>query len=96
MESLGRCRSHEPILAVDRGVVNPIVCFSVEIRNFSAVGEIVADVVESIGLNNSAKGSHLAFSTRMPDHTLDETLATSSREEINLSGRGLELHGVFP
>lgn len=98
LESLGRCRSHESILAVDRGVVNPIVCFSVEICNFSAVGEIVADVVESVRLDTGGEGSHLLrdLFSGVPDDTLDKTLATSDRVEVDLGGRGLELHGVFP
>ena len=97
LESLGRCRSHELILAVDGSVVNPLIRFSVEIRNFSAVGEIVADVVESVSLDTGGERSHLReFFSGVPDDTLNKTLATSDRVEVDLGGRGLELHGVFP
>jgi len=82
--------------AGDRRVIRTSICFEVEISHLSTVGDQVTDRIESIGLDYSAEGSHLALSTRMPDHTLDKTLATSDRVEIDLSGRVLELHGVFP
>lgn len=82
--------------AVDGRVIGTNVCFSVKVSNFCTVGDQVADRIESIGLDNSAKGSNLAFSTRMPDHTLDETLATADGVEVDLRGAGEELHVLFP
>jgi len=84
------------ISAINRAVIFTSVLFSVEISHFCTVGEIVTDVIESIRLNTSAEGSHLLreFFSGVPDHTLDETLAAGDGEEVNLSGRGLELHWV--
>ena len=79
-----------------RNIVVTIVAVNVEISHLSSIGDQVADRVQSISLDDSREGSHLALSTRVPDHTLDKTLATSDRIEVNLSGRVLELHGVFP
>jgi len=83
--------------AVHGGVIRTLVCFSVEVRDLSTVGEIVTDVVESVRLDTGGEGSHLLrdLFSGVPDHTLDETLATSDREEVNLGGRGLELHGCL-
>jgi len=75
-----------------RSVVRTLVCFSVEVSDLSTVGDQVTDRIESIGLDNSAEGNHLARSTRMPDDTLNETLATRDREEVGLGGGSQELH----
>ena len=80
--------------AVDRRVVVTAVLFGVEVNNLSTIGDQVVDGVESIGLDNGGEGDHLALSTRMPDDTLDETLAACDRVEINLSGGVGEAHGV--
>ena len=77
-------------------VARTSICFQVEVSDLSTVVDQVADVIESIGLDHGGEGSQFSLSTRMPDHTLDETLATGDGEEVNLSGRGLELYGVFP
>ena len=80
--------------AVDRRVVSAAVLFSVEVNNLSTVGDQVVDGVESIALDNGGERDHLALSTRMPDDTLNETLAASDREEVNLSGGVGETHEV--
>jgi hypothetical protein len=78
--------------AEKRRVIFTSICFSVEVSHFSTIGDQIADRIQSIGFDNSGEGSHLTVGTRMPDHTLHESLATNSREEVNLSGRGLKLH----
>ena len=86
-----------PTSAIDRGVVFASVCFSVEISHLSTVGKIVTDVVENVRLDTGGERGHLLrdLFSGVPDHTLDETLATSDRVEVNLGGRGLELHGCL-
>jgi len=60
---------------------------NVEVNHLSTVGNQVANRIQSVSLNNGGEGDHLALSTRMPDHTLHETLCgRSAREEVNLSG----------
>ena len=78
-----------------RGIVVTIVAVNVEISHLSTIGDQVVDRVDSISLDNSGERGHLALSTRVPDHTLDEPLSRGGAGvEINLSGRILELHGV--
>ena len=68
---------------------------NVEVSHLSTIGDQVVDGIQSIGPDNSGEGGHLALSTRMPDHTLDEPLGSrSAREEIDLSGRVGQLHQV--
>ena len=79
------------------GVVVTSVSMNVEVSHLSTVGNQVADRVQSIGLDNSGEGDHLALSTRMPDHTLDEPLSSrGAGVEINLSGGVGQLHRAFP
>jgi len=89
---------HEGTLssAVHGGVIFASICFSVEVSDLSTVGEILTDVIQCVRLNTSGERSHLReFLSGVPDDTLDETLATSDRVEVNLEGRGLELHGCL-
>ena len=80
-----------------RGVVVTSVSMNVEVSHLSTVGNQVADGVQSIGLDHGREGDHLALSTRVPDHTLDEPLSSrGAGVEINLSGGVGQLHGVFP
>ena len=58
-----------------RGIVVTIVAVNVEISHLSAIGDQVVDRVDSIGLDNSGERGHFALSTRVPDHTLDESLS---------------------
>jgi len=83
--------------AGDRSVVRTLVCFSVEVSDLSAVGKVVTDVVESVRLDTGGERGHLLrdLFSGVPDDTLDETLATSDRIEVDLGGRGLELHGCL-
>ena len=65
----------------------------IEISHLSTIGNQVADRVQGITLDNGGEGDHLALSTRMPDHTLDEPLSSrSARVEVNLSGGVDQLH----
>ena len=67
----------------------------VEVSHLSTVGNQVADSVQGIGLDHGGEGDHLALSTRMPDHTLDEPLSSrGAGVEVNLSGRVGQLHRV--
>ena len=69
----------------------------IEICHLSTVGDQVVDRVDSISLDNSGERGHLALSTRVPDHTLNEPLSRRSAGiEVNLSGRVDELHGGVP
>ena len=82
--------------AVDRRVIRTSVCFSVKVSHFRTVSKIVANRIQGVRLNNSGERSHLAFSTRVPDHSLDESLAAADGVEVDLGGAGLELHVLFP
>jgi len=83
--------------AIHGGVIRTLVRFSVEVSDLSAVSKVVTDVVESVRLDTGAERSHLLgdLFSGVPDHTLDETLATSTGEKVDLGGRGLELHGCL-
>lgn len=95
LKSLSKRKSTNSLLSAEDGrVVITFVFFEVEVRNSSTVGNQLIHVIDCVGLNNSAERSHFSISTRMPDDTLDITLAAADRKEINLGGRGLELHGV--
>ena len=58
-----------------RGIVVTIVAVNVEISHLSTVGDQVADRIQSISLDDGREGSHFTLSTRVPDHTLDESLS---------------------
>lgn len=67
----------------------------IEISYVRTICNVVVDLVDHFRLNNSRVSNHLTLCTRMPGGTLNKTLgARTDREEIDLSGRGLELHGV--
>ena len=68
---------------------------SVEVSYSCTVGNQVVNRIQSIGPDNSRERSHLALSTRMPDDTLDETLASADGIEVDLGGGGVESHGCF-
>jgi len=81
--------------AVDRRVVFALVLFQVEVNNLCTVGNILTNVVESVRLNTGGERSHLReFFSGVPDDTLNETLTSADGEEVDLKGRGLELHWV--
>jgi len=81
--------------AVDRRVIRTSVCFSVEVSYSSTVSNILGDVIHCIRLNTGGERSHLReFFSGMPDDTLNETLTSADGKEVDLEGRGLELHGV--
>jgi len=80
--------------AENRRIVGTSICFSVKVSDLSTVGDQVTDRIQSVRLNNGGEGHHLALSTRMPDDTLNETLAASNREEVGLGGGGQKAHGV--
>jgi len=80
--------------AVDGRVVRTVVCFQVKVQDFSTVGDVLVDVIQSIRLNTGGERSHLSFLTLVPDNTLNKTLTSANGEEVNGGGGGLELHGV--
>lgn len=70
---------------------------NVEVSHLSTVGDEVVDIIHHISLDNSGERGHLTVSTRVPDHSLDESLGCGGAGvEVDLSGAGEELHGAFP
>ena len=68
-----------------------------EVRDSCTVGNVVVHRIHHFSLDNGGECGHLSVRVGMPDHTLDKSLSRrSARIEVDLSGRGLELHGVFP
>ena len=67
----------------------------IEVSHLSTISDQVVDRVHSISLDHGRECGHLALSTRMPDHTLDEPLSSrSAGVEINLGGGVGQLHRV--
>ena len=73
------------------------VSTEVEVTDSSTVGDVLVNVVQCVRLDTSGKRDHalVCVRLRMPDDTLDETLGVAAnRVEVDLSGRGVESHGV--
>ena len=85
---------HRPS-AVDRRVVLASVIVEVEVTNSSTVGDVTLNIIPHADTIAGREGSHLALSTRMPDDTLDETLASADGVEVDLGSSGVESHGCF-
>ena len=73
------------------------VSIEVEVTYCSTVCNILIDVIHCIRLDTSGERDHtlIIFCLRMPDDTLDETLASANRIEVDLCGGGVETH-VLP
>jgi len=82
--------------AVDGRIVLTLILFQVEVNHLGTVSNILADVIQCIGLDTGGERSHLSLFTLVPDDTLDKTLASAHGEEVDGGGRGLELHWVVP
>jgi len=82
--------------AVDGRIVLTLILFQVEVNHLGTVSNILTDVIESVRLNTGGERSHLSLFTLVPDDTLDKTLASAHGEEVDLGGRGLELHWGCP
>ena len=85
---------HRPS-AIDRRVILASVIVEVEVTNSSTVGDVTLNVIPHADTIAGGERSHLALSTRMPDDTLDETLASADGVEVDLGGGGVESHGCF-
>ncbi len=74
------------------------ISIEVEVTYCSTVSNILIDVVQCVSLDTSGERDHtlIIFCLRMPDDTLNETLASANRIVIDLGGRSKELHGWFP
>ena len=83
--------------AVDGRVIRTSVCFSVVINHLSTISNVLVHVIDCISLDTGGERSHLLrdLFSGVPDHTLDETLATSDRIEVDLCGGGEESHGCL-
>ena len=73
------------------------VSTEVEVTDSSTVGDVLVNVIQCVSLDTSGERDHTLIFRRLgvPDHTLDETLATSDRIEVDLGGRGVESHGCL-
>ena len=73
------------------------VSIEVEVTYCSTVSNILIDVVHCVRLHTSGERDHtlIILCLRVPDDTLDETLATRDRIEVDLCGGGVETH-VLP
>ena len=73
------------------------VSIEVEVTYCSTVGNILIDVVHCVRLHTSGERDHtlIILCLGMPDDTLDETLASANRIEVDLCGGGVETH-VLP
>ena len=83
--------------AVYGGIVMTFISIEVEVTNNSTVGNILIDIVHCIRLGTSGERDHTLIFRRLgvPDDTLDKTLASADRVEVDLSGRGVESHGCL-
>ena len=86
---------HRPS-AVDRRVILTSILFSVEVTNSSTVSDVTFNIILHADTIAGGERSQFSLSTFVPDDTLDETLATADRIEVNLCGGGVETHVVFP
>jgi len=80
--------------AIERRVVFTLVFFKVETNDLSTIHDCLIHIITIIRLVTSGEGLDLIVSARVPGHTLDETLTSADRIEVNAAGRGLELHWV--
>ena len=73
------------------------VSIEVEVTYCSTVGNILIDVVHCVRLHTSGERDHtlICIRLRMPDDTLDETLASANRIEVDLGGGSVESHGLL-
>ena len=86
---------HRPS-AVDRRVILTSILFSVEVTNSGTVSDVTFNVILHADAIAGGERSHLRLLiTRMPDDTLDETLASADGIEVDLGGGGVESHGCF-
>ena len=68
---------------------------SIKVSYVRTIQNVVVDLVDHFRLGKSGISNHFTLNARVPGGTLNKTLgARTDREEIDLSGRGLELHGV--
>ena len=85
---------HRPS-AVDRRVILASVIVEVEVTNSSTVGDVTFNIIPHADTVTSGEGSQLSVTSFVPDNTLDETLASANRVEVDLCGGGVESH-VLP
>jgi len=82
------------VSAVDRRVIFAFVLFEVEVTDGSTIGDVSFYIILHADTITSGEGSHLSLTTLVPDNTLDETLASANRIEVDLCGGGVESHVV--
>ena len=85
---------HRPS-AVDRRVILASVIVEVEVTNSSTVGDVTFNIIPHADTVTSGEGSQLSVTSFVPDNTLDETLASANRIEVDLCGGSVETH-VLP
>ena len=73
------------------------VSIEVEVTYCSTIGNILIDVVHCVRLHTSGERDHtlIILCLRVPDDTLDKTLASADRIEVDLCGGGVESHGLL-
>ena len=81
--------------AIKRRVISASVCFEVEVTDCSTIGDVAVHIIYHVSLGAGGERSHLSLSTFVPDDTLDKTLASADRIEVDLCGGGVETH-VLP
>ena len=69
-----------------------LVSVEIEVAYNSTVGNILINVIHCIRLHTSGERDHtlIILCLGMPDNTLNETLASANRIEVNLCGGGVE------
>ena len=74
-----------------------LVSVEIEVAYNSTVGNILIDVIHCIRLHTSGERDHtlIILCLGVPDDTLDKTLATADRIEVDLCGGGVESHGLL-
>ena len=60
------------------GVIFASVLIEVEVTDTSTIGDVSFNIILHTNAITGREGGHLALSTRMPDTTLDESLASAA------------------
>lgn len=77
-----------------RGIIIALVLLKVESNDLSTIHDSLIDIVAIIRLHTGGEGLDLIVTTRVPSHTLDKTVSTADRIEVDAAGGVLELHWV--
>lgn len=81
--------------AVNGRIVFASVLIDVEVTDGGTIGNVSFYIILHADTVTSGEGSQLSVTSFVPDNTLDETLASANRIEVDLCGGGVESHWLF-